>query len=79
MNTSPTSQTKSEFSIHPQTLPGQVSLTVANLDNQIAFYQQAMGFKLHWRDGNRAALGSGGADLLQLTEEPNVKKYSRVT
>jgi len=58
---------------------GHISLTVANLDNQIAFYQQVMGFKLHWREENRAGLGGGGADLLRLTEEPNVKKYRGVT
>jgi catechol 2,3-dioxygenase len=52
---------------------------VANLDNQIEFYQKAMGFKLHWRDGSKAGLGSGGADLLLLTEEPNLKKYRGVT
>ena len=71
--------TKTEFSIHPQTLLGHVSLTVASLDNQIAFYQQALGFQVHWREGNRAGLGAGGADLLRLVEEPNVKKYNRVT
>ena len=38
-----------------------------------------MGFKLHWRDGNKAGLGSGGADLLLLTELPNLKKYRGVT
>ena len=75
--TQPTTQT--QFSIHPQTLIGHVSLTVANLDNQIAFYQQALGFQQHWRDGNRAGLGAGGADLLRLTEQPNVKRYRRVT
>jgi catechol 2,3-dioxygenase len=80
----PTTQT--QFSIHPQTLIGHVSLTVANLDNQIAFYQQALGFQQHWRDGNRAGLGApfgnlatGGADLLRLVEQPNVKRYRRVT
>jgi len=70
---------KTEFSIHPKTLMGHISLTVASLDNQIAFYQQAMGFKLHWREGNKAGLGAGGADLLCLTEEPNLKKYRGVT
>ena len=70
---------KTEFSIHPATLIGHVSLTVANLENQIAFYQQVLGFQLHWREGNKAGLGAGGADLLRLTEEPNVKKYQRVT
>jgi len=67
------------FSIHPATLMGYVSLTVANLDNQILFYQRALGFKLHWRENNKAGLGAGGADLLRLTEEPNLKKYRGVT
>ena len=68
-----------DFSIHPATLMGYVSLTVANLDNQILFYQQTLGFKLHWREGNKAGLGAGGVDLLRLTEEPNLKKYRGVT
>ncbi len=72
-------KTKSEFSIHPKTKIGHISLKVANLDNQIEFYQKAMGFKLHWRDGNKAGLGSGGADLLLLTELPDLKKYRSVT
>jgi catechol 2,3-dioxygenase len=72
-------EVKTEFSIHPATMIGHVSLRVANLENQIAFYQQALGFKLHWREGNKAGLGAGGADLLHLTEEPNLKKYRSVT
>jgi len=79
MNTLSNSETKTEFSIHPATLIGHVSLTVANLENQIAFYQQVLGFQLHWREGNKAGLGAGGADLLRLTEEANVRKYQRVT
>src|SRR3989304_3763374 len=67
------------FSIPPATLMGYVSLTVANLDNQILFYQQTLGFKLHWRENNKAGLGAGGADLLRLTEEPNLKRYRGVT
>ena len=58
---------------------GHVSLNVANIENQILFYEKAMGFKLHWREGNRAGLGAGGADLLQLTEEPNLKRYRGAT
>ena len=73
MNALSNSQTKTEFSIHPQTLLGHISLTVASLDNEIAFYQQALGFQVHWREWNRAGLGAGGADLLRLVEEPNVK------
>jgi len=72
-------QTNTEFSIHPATQMGAVSLKVASLDNQIAFYQQALGFVQHWRDGNAAGLGAGGADLLRLVEEPNLKRYRRTT
>jgi len=72
-------ENKTDFSIHPATLMGHVSLTVANLENQLAFYQQVLGFKLHWREGNKAGLGAGSADLLRLTEEPNLKKYRGVT
>jgi catechol 2,3-dioxygenase len=70
---------KIEFSIHPATSIGHISLKVADLENQLAFYQQAMGFKLHWREGNKAGLGSGNADLLRLTEEPELKRYRGVT
>jgi catechol 2,3-dioxygenase len=70
---------KTEFSIHPQTRMGAISLAVANLENQLGFYQKALGFKLHWREGNKAGLGAGGADFLLLTEEPGLKKYHGVT
>ena len=79
MSILPNSATKTEFSIHPKTMIGQVSLTVANIDNQIEFYTKAMGFKLHWRDEDKAGLGSGGKDILFLTQQPDVKKYRGVT
>jgi catechol 2,3-dioxygenase len=73
------SETTTEFSIHPATQIGMVSLKVFNLENQMMFYQQVLGFQLHWQEGKRAGLGAGGADLLYLTEEPNLKKYRGVT
>jgi catechol 2,3-dioxygenase len=79
MNAQTNSPAQKEFSIHPATALGHVSLTVSSLENQLVFYQQVLGFKLHWREGNRAGLGAGGADLLILTEEPNLKKYRGVT
>ena len=79
MSALPNSETKTEFSIHPATLMGHVVLTVANLENQITFYTQVLGFKLHWREGNKAGLGAGDADLLRLTEEPNLKRYRGIT
>jgi catechol 2,3-dioxygenase len=70
---------KTEFSIHPATLMGHVALTVANLENQIAFYTQVLGFKLHGQEGNEARLGTGERELLRLIEEPNLKRYRGVT
>ena len=75
----PQTTEKAKFSIHPATRIGHVSLTVANLDNQIAFYQQAFGLALHWRDGDAAGMGTGGADLLRMVEKPSFKRYQRVT
>ena len=65
--------------IHPQTLPGYVHLKVANLENQLAFYQQVLGLRLHWKDGNSAGLGAGDADIVRLTQIPNGKRYRNVT
>ena len=79
MNTQTQNSTQAHFSIHPATRLGRVVLTVANLDNQIAFYQQALGLRLHWREGSRAGLGAGGEDLLQLAEQPGAKRYQRTT
>ena len=72
-------ENRTDFSIHPATKMGHVSLTVANLENQVSFYTQVLGFKLHWRDGNRAGLGAGRVDLLRLTEELDRKRYRAVT
>jgi len=79
MSVLPNSETKTEFSINPATRVGTVSLNVADLENQLTFYQQVMGFKLHWRKGNQAGLGAGGTDLLHLVEQPDFKRYGRVT
>lgn len=79
MTTQNLQKSKTEFSIHPATRLGHVALTVANLDRLVAFYQQVLGFKLHWRQENKAGLGAGGDDLLRLAQEPDVKKYSGTT
>jgi len=79
MSVLPNSEAKTEFSIHPDTKIGHVALTVADLDKQIAFYQQALGFQLHWREGDQAGLGTGGRELLRLVEQPEYKRYQGVT
>jgi catechol 2,3-dioxygenase len=70
---------KADFSIHPATKIASVSLIVANLDNQIAFYCQALGFTLHYREGGEATLGTGERKLLHLVEQPGFKRYRGVT
>jgi len=65
--------------IHPQTRPGYVHLKVANLENQLVFYQQALGLRLHWQNGNSAGLGAGDKDIVRLTQIPNGKRYRGVT
>jgi len=79
MSVLPNSEAKTEFSIHPDTKIGHVALTVADLDKQIAFYQQALGFQLHWREGDQAGLGTGRRELLRLVEQPEYKRYQGVT
>ena len=65
--------------LHPGTLMGTVSLTVSNLDRQVAFFQETLGFRLHWRKEGTAGLGAGGADLLQLVEVPGARRVPRTT
>ncbi|HPR35248.1 MAG TPA: VOC family protein [Anaerolineaceae bacterium] len=65
--------------IHPHTRPGYVHLKVANLENQLVFYQQVLGLRLHWQDGNSAGLGTGSGDIVRLTQIPNGKRYRGVT
>ncbi|MCA0456695.1 MAG: VOC family protein [Chloroflexi bacterium] len=58
---------------------GHVHLTVANLDRQIQFYTQVLGFQLHWREGSEAALGTAAEVLLRLTENPAAYRVQHTT
>ena len=66
-------------SLHPATLMGTVSLTVAHLDRQVAFFQETLGFRLHWKKDGQAGLGAGGADLVHLVELPGARRPPRTT
>ncbi len=70
---------KTEFRIHPATRPGHVSLSVADLDRQVKFYQDVIGLQLHWRENAMAGLGVGNADLLRLAEVRSARRYSGTT
>ena len=67
------------FRIHPATLPGHVHLKVANLEQQLTFYQTLIGLQRQWREGNSAGLGVGGADLVRLTEVRGARRYRGTT
>jgi catechol 2,3-dioxygenase len=57
----------------PDTRMGAVHLTVADLDRSLAYYDTQIGLRVHERDDERAHLGTGGEDLLVLTEEPGAR------
>jgi catechol 2,3-dioxygenase len=52
---------------------GVVHLTVADLDRSLAYYEEQIGLRAHAREDGRAVLGTGGEDLLVLTEEPGAR------
>jgi catechol 2,3-dioxygenase len=56
---------------------GAVHLRVSDLDRSVAFYEGAIGLKLHRRKDGVAAMGVGEEDLLVLYEEPGVRRAGR--
>lgn len=65
--------------LHSQTRLGHVHLNVHNLDRQIAFYTQVLGFVVHRREGNEAALGTATEVLLRLTEDTAARRFQHTT
>ena len=56
---------------------GAVHLTVTDLDRSVAFYEGAIGLKLHRGEDGVAAMGGGQDDLLVLYEEPDSRRAGR--
>ncbi len=79
MNMPAGSTAKTDFSIHPKTRIGHVSLSVANLDRQVEFYQKIIGLQLRERNGDTASLGAGRHDLVKLTEVPGAVRRRGTT
>jgi catechol 2,3-dioxygenase len=52
---------------------GAVHLSVADLARSIAYYESAIGLRVHERGEDRATLGTGGEELLVLREEPGAR------
>jgi catechol 2,3-dioxygenase len=67
------------YRIPPTTRLGYVHLAVNSLDREITFYTQVLGFKLHWREGAEAALGTEAEILLRLTENPIARRYQNTS
>jgi catechol 2,3-dioxygenase len=67
------------YRIPPTTRLGHVHLTVNSLDREITFYTQILGFKLHWREGTEAALGTDAEILLRLTENPAARRVQNTS
>jgi catechol 2,3-dioxygenase len=79
MKSSPRSQAEDSFVINPNTQLGLVHLNVMDLDRQLTFYQDVLGFHLHWREGASAGLGAGREDLLRLTAVPGARRIPGTT
>ena len=65
--------------IHPETRIGAVHYTVRDLNRQVDFYRDILGFHLLWCDGDTAALGTKTRELLRLTENPSAPAPGRTT
>ena len=52
---------------------GAVQLTVSDLDRSVDYYEREIGLSVREREAGRAALGTGGEDLLVLVEEPGAR------
>jgi catechol 2,3-dioxygenase len=75
---SPTHARAAESPALPATLRlGAVHLTVSNLGRSVAFYEDAIGLRLHRREDGVAAMGAGKEDLLVLYEEPRAQRAGR--
>jgi catechol 2,3-dioxygenase len=77
MSTTDTSAAPAEGRLTSSTRLGPTHLTVTDLDRSIDFYERSIGLRLHRRDGDVAALGGGGEDLLVLHESPSARPAGR--
>ena len=56
---------------------GAVHLTVTDLERSLAFYEHAIGLRVHRCEGAVAALGAGGEDLIVLHEDSSARPAGR--
>jgi catechol 2,3-dioxygenase len=71
-------QTQTPTPVLPATLRlGAVHITVSDLDRSVAWYQRALGLRVHRQDVGEAALGTGGDDVIVLHEDPQARPAGR--
>lgn len=58
------------MNIHPDTKIGVVYLTISDFNRSLPYYQEQIGLKLLRREGDKAYLGAGKAEILRLQERP---------
>jgi catechol 2,3-dioxygenase len=56
---------------------GPVHITVTDLDRSVAWYQRALGLRVHRHDPTDAALGAGGEDVVVLHEQSQARPAGR--
>jgi catechol 2,3-dioxygenase len=56
---------------------GPTHLAVSDLDRSVAFYQDAIGLRVHRNGDGAAALGAGADDVLVLHEQPRARPAGR--
>ena len=79
MNGTEMVKTQTKTAIHPATQIRGVHYTVSDLNRQVAFYQDILGFRLLWRSGDTGALGTSKHELLRLTEIQGARRARRTT
>lgn len=79
MNNLSVLENEPKTTISPTTSIGRVVYSVADLNRQAAFYGDILGFKLLWREGDTAALGTARQELLRLKEVPGARRARRTT
>jgi catechol 2,3-dioxygenase len=77
MTTQTETAPRAESRLADATRLGAVHLTVTDLDRSVAFYQDAIGLRLHRREDPVAAMGAGGEDLVVLVEEQTARPAGR--
>lgn len=75
----PAAPLPSGAALPPSLTLGPVELTVSGLERSVAWYQQALGLVVHWRDADRgrAVLGDGTTAVVALVEDAAARPAGR--